>query len=230
MRIVLIGCGALVREVRAVLGQFSVASGSGSAGPVAGAGLGGAGLGGAGLDVGGRGPEVVAHYLPASLHNRPDRICNAIRAAFVEHVQEGDRVIVGYADCGTGGHLDTLATELGFTRLPGSHCYEFFAGAQVFADLADAEPGTFYLTDYLARHFEPLIMGALGIDKHPELRDMYFGNYARVVFLDQMSNPDLLVAAQAAATRLGLAFEHHPTGLDPFAVAVRDLVTAAVAA
>jgi Protein of unknown function (DUF1638) len=121
-------------------------------------------------------------------------------------------------------------SSLAMPTVPGSHCYEFFAGAQVFADLADAEPGTFYLTDYLARHFEPLIMGALGIDKHPELRDMYFGNYARVVFLDQMSNPDLLVAAQAAATRLGLAFEHHPTGLDPFAVAVRDLVTAAVAA
>jgi Protein of unknown function (DUF1638) len=197
MRIVLIGCGALVREVRAVLGQ---------------------------LAFGDQGPEVVAHYLPASLHNRPDRICDAVRAAMAEHVQDGDRVIVGYADCGTGGHLDALALELGFTRLPGSHCYEFFAGAQVFADMADAEPGTFYLTDYLARHFEPLVMGALGIDRHPELLDMYFGNYARVVFLDQMGNPELLVAAQAAAARLSLAFEHHPTGLDPFAVAVRDLV------
>jgi Protein of unknown function (DUF1638) len=204
MRIVLIGCGALVREVRAVLGQFATNGG-----------------------VAGVQPEVVVHYLPAALHNRPDRICDALRAAMTEHVREGDRVIVGYADCGTGGHLDALADELGFTRLPGSHCYEFFAGAQVFADLADAEPGTFYLTDYLARHFEPLVMGALGIDKHPELRDLYFGNYVRVVFLDQMGSPELLVAAQAAAGRLSLVFEHHPTGLDPFAAAVRDLVTAA---
>ncbi len=215
MRIVLIGCGALVREVRAVLGQFGAG----------GVGASGAGFGASGA--GSNGPEVVAHYLPASLHNRPDRICDALRGAIAEHVQEGDRVIVGYADCGTGGHLDALAVELGFTRLPGSHCYEFFAGAQVFAELADAEPGTFYLTDYLARHFEPLIMGALGIDKHPELRDLYFGNYVRVVFLDQMGNPELLVAAQAAADRLSLAFEHHPTGLDPFALAVRDLVAAA---
>ena len=101
MRIVLIGCGALVREVRAVLGQFAT---------------------------GGDGPEVVVHYLPAALHNRPDRICDALRVAIAEHVHEGDRVIVGYADCGTGGHLDALAAELGFTRLPGSHCFEFFAG------------------------------------------------------------------------------------------------------
>ena len=211
MRIVLIGCGALVREVRSVLGQLSTRVGVGAA-------------------LSDSGPEVVAHYLPAALHNRPDRICDALRVAISEHVQEGDRVIVGYADCGTGGHLDALAAELGFTRLPGSHCYEFFTGAQVFADLAEAEPGTFYLTDYLARHFEPLVMGALGIDKHPELRDLYFGNYARVVFLDQMGNPELLVAAQAAASRLSLAFEHHPTGLDPFASVVRDLVTAAAAA
>lgn len=202
MRIVLIGCGALVREVRAVLGQFGA----------------------------GDGPEVVAHYLPAALHNRPAQICDAVRAAVAEHAQDGDRVIVGYADCGTGGHLDALALELGFTRLPGSHCYEFFAGAQVFADLADAEPGTFYLTDYLARHFEPLVMGALGIEKHPELLAMYFGNYARVVFLDQMGNPKLLAAAQAAAARLSLAFEHHPTGLDPFANAVREAVASSVAA
>jgi Protein of unknown function (DUF1638) len=203
MRIVLIGCGALVREIRAVLGQFSSS---------------------------GLGPEVVVHYLPATLHNRPDRICDAVRAAIVDHTQVGDRVLVGYADCGTGGHLDALAAELGFTRLPGSHCYEFFAGAQVFADLAEAEPGTFYLTDYLARHFEPLVMGALGIDKHPELLNLYFGNYVRVVFLDQAGNLELLKAAQAAATRLSLAFVHLPTGLDPFAGAVRELVTSNVAA
>ena len=135
-------------------------------------------------------------------------------------------MIVGYADCGTGGHLDALAVELGFTRLPGSHCYEFFAGAQVFAELADAEPGTFYLTDYLARHFEPLIMGALGIDKHPELRDLYFGNYVRVVLLSQTEDPAVVEAGRVAAGQLGLAFEHRHVGLSPFSDAVTTLVGA----
>jgi hypothetical protein len=130
-------------------------------------------------------------------------------------------VFVAYADCGTGGLLDPVVERLGATRLPGAHCYEVFAGAATFAALADAEPGTFYLTDYLARHFDALVVAGLGLDAHPELRDEYFGHYRRVVLLSQSDDEDVVARGRAAARALGLAFEHRPVGLVPFAHAVR---------
>jgi hypothetical protein len=102
--------------------------------------------------------------------------------------------------------------EEGVQRIPGAHCYEFFAGSAAFAELADAEPGTFYLTDFLAWHFERLILQGLGIDRHPQLMPLYFGNYKRLVYLSQMESPERLADAQAAARRLGLEFEHRVTG------------------
>ena len=177
----IIACGALVRELRAVLGDLPI--------------------------------EVT--YLPANLHNRPERIAPAVRASAVGH--DGN-VVVAYADCGTRGEV----AALGYPMLPGAHCYELFAGSATFAALHDAEPGTFYLTDFLARHFDALVWGGLGLDRHPELRDAYFGNYTRVVYLSQTA--DFVAEARAAAAKLGLGFEHHPTGLGPFNLAIRSIV------
>ena len=118
-------------------------------------------------------------YLPAPHHSRPERIVPAIREQLAAD-DDGERPLVfGYGDCGTGGHLDMLLDEIGerAARLPGDHCYEFMAGSDVFAALHEAEPGTFYLTDFLAKHFDALVWGSLGLDRHPELRDAYFGNY-----------------------------------------------------
>lgn len=159
-------------------------------------------------------------YLPANLHNRPDGIPGAVGNAVAAAGSGFDRVFVGYADCGTGGHLDAVVDALGATRLPGAHCYEFFAGAERFATLADAEPGTFYLTDYLARHFDALVVGGLGLDRHPELRDAYFAHYRRLVLLSQSDDPTLVQRGRAAAARLGLEFVQEPVGLAPFATAV----------
>ncbi len=150
--------------------------------------------------------------LPAELHNRPEKIPAAVRDKIRQHKARHASIFVAYADCGTGGLLDVVLREEGVERIPGAHCYEFFAGSAVFAELADAEPGTFYLTDFLAWHFERLIMQGLGIDKHPELLPVYFGNYRRLVYLSQLESPERLADARAAAARLGLAFEHRVTG------------------
>lgn len=150
--------------------------------------------------------------LPAELHNRPEKIPGAVRDKIRQHKSRHASIFVAYADCGTGGLLDAVLEEEGVQRIPGAHCYEFFAGSAMFAELADAEPGTFYLTDFLAWHFERLILQGLGIDRHPELLPVYFGNYTRLVYLSQTDSPERLAEARAAAQRLGLVFEHRVTG------------------
>jgi hypothetical protein len=156
--------------------------------------------------------NVTLECLPAKLHNTPKLITDAVRERLDRAEGSFDSILIGYADCGTGGHLDALVDERGLTRLPGAHCYEFFATSPVFADLHDAEPGTLYLTDYLAKHFDRLIWEALGLDRWPELRDQYFGNYARLMYLSQTDDPAIYAAAHQAAVRLGLDFAHLPTG------------------
>ena len=169
-------------------------------------------------------PGVEVACLPPELHNRPVRIPGRVRARIREARREGyDRVFVAYADCGTGGLLDPVLSEEGVERLPGAHCYEFFAGRTDFARLAEAEPATFWLTDFLARNFERLVVRGLGIDRHPELEAMYFGNYRRLVYLSQTDDPDLLAMARRAADRLGLAFEHRHTGYGELATSLRAL-------
>ena len=150
--------------------------------------------------------------LPAALHNDPQRIPDAVRAKIRAARDLFQQIFVAYADCGTGGLLDEVLAEEGVQRLPGAHCYEFFAGAQTFAALSDEEPGTFYLTDFLARHFERLIVTTFRLDEHPELQDMLFANYRRVVYLAQTDDPGLTVQARSAAQRLGLEFERRYTG------------------
>ncbi len=157
-------------------------------------------------------PHLEVQCLPAELHNRPEKIPQAVRDKIRQNKGRYASMFVAYADCGTGGLLDAVLQEEGVERIPGAHCYEFFAGSAAFAELADAEPGTFYLTDFLVAHFDRLIIRGLGIDRHPELMPIYFGNYRRLVYLAQLESPDKRAAAERAAERLGLAFEYRVTG------------------
>ncbi|MEH6545179.1 MAG: DUF1638 domain-containing protein [Sneathiella sp.] len=151
--------------------------------------------------------------LPAKLHNSPTLIPDAMRQKIRDNKADFDQILALYGDCGTGGLLDNVLREEGVERIPGAHCYEFFAGVDVFKHYADAEPGTFYLTDYLARHFDRLIIKDLGIERHPELLPMYFGNYKKVLYLSQTKNAELQAKAKAAAERLSLVYEYRFTGL-----------------
>jgi hypothetical protein len=168
-------------------------------------------------------PGVDLTCLPAELHNRPELIPDAVASRLRARGGDYDRVFVAYADCGTGGLLDRLLeTEFeGVERIPGAHCYEFYAGAAAFAALQDEEVGTFYLTDFLARNFERIVWCGLGLADHPELLPLYFGNYRRLVYLAQTEDPELVERARAAADRLGLAFERRQTGLGDLATAIR---------
>ena len=141
--------------------------------------------------------------IDARLHNRPGLIPGRLRDMIRQFKDEYEQIFVAYADCGTGGDIDRVLEEEGIERLPGAHCYQFFAGAERFAALSEQEPGTFYLTDFLARHFERFVVRPLRLDEHPELRDAYFGNYKRVVFLSQTRDEALLHAARKAAGRSG---------------------------
>jgi hypothetical protein len=151
--------------------------------------------------------------LPAQLHNRPERIAEAVRGKIRGHRAAYDDILCLYGDCGTGGELDKVLAEEGVTRIDGPHCYSFYAGATDFDALMDAEPGTFFLTDFLARHFERLVIEGLGLDRFPQLRDDYFGHYRRLVYLAQTDDPAITVKAEDAARRLGLDFERRFTGL-----------------
>ena len=150
--------------------------------------------------------------LPAELHNRPDEIPGRVRERIHAAAGRFDHVVIGYADCGTGGRLVQVCGEEGVERLPGAHCYELFAGRDAFAALHDDEPGTFYLTDYLARNVGVLVFAGLGLDAHPELAPLYFGNYRRVIYLAQTDDAELDRRARQAAERLGLAYERRLTG------------------
>ncbi len=157
-------------------------------------------------------PHMVVQCLPADLHNRPEKIPGAVKAKIEAALGKFASIFVAYADCGTGGRLDAVLQEHGIERIAGAHCYEFFAGSQAFAALADAEPGTFYLTDFLLKHFDRLIMHGLGIDEHPELLSMYFGNYRRLIYMAQVEQPGLREAGARAAEQLGLDYEYRVTG------------------
>ena len=168
--------------------------------------------------------EINIQCVPAELHNRPERIPDAVEKLIIENRQQFDEIVIGYADCGTGGGLDRLAEKYQVTRIPGAHCYEFFAGSDVFHDLAERELGTLYLTDYLARNFHRLLVKGMGIDRHPELKDMLFGNYRKVVYLAQDDSEPYAGEARQAAEFLGLEYESIITGLSPLDQALSPLV------
>ena len=167
-----LACGALVAELRSVLTANGLAD------------------------------KVDVRYLPANLHNRPDHIVPALRTLLDEIDPLAQRsVLIGYADCGTGGGLDALIAEMPrLQRLPGNHCYEVFAGTAVFEAMQGDELGTFYLTDFLAKHFDALMWQGLGLDRHPQLLSMYFAHYTRVVLLSQTTEESIVRAARTAAS------------------------------
>lgn len=196
----LLACAALAREVRALRSQVGLAH----------------------LDI---------HYLPAQLHNRPATIAGRVTAFVDEYLAARpatEAVVIGYGDCGTGGRLDATIGDLAerwqrpVTRLPGDHCYEFLTGADDFAALVDDEPATFFLTDFLGRHVDSLIWRAYRLDEHPELIEMMFGNYQRVVYLAS-GHPAATVIARGErfAARIGCAFSTRMVGPAPFRVALR---------
>jgi hypothetical protein len=189
-RLVVIGCGALARELLALTRGL---------------------------------PSVKVVAVDARLHMRPGRIAGAVKAR-IDQVREkyGDdvRIFVAYADCGTNGTLDAVLEQEGVGRIGGAHCFEFYAGAGAYATMQEEEPGTFYLTDFLARQFDSLVMVGLGLDRHPELLPDYFGNYRRVVYLAQTDDPDLTNRARDAADRLGLAFERRLVGFGDLTPAI----------
>jgi len=186
-RVLVVGCGALARELVALTKDL---------------------------------PNVDITCLPATLHNRPGGIPAAVRERIRRRRAGYDRVFVAYADCGTGGLLDPVIAEEGVERLAGAHCYEFYATSPEFAKLVEDEPATFFLTDFLARNFDRLVVKGLGLDRHPELRDQYFGNYQRLVYLAQTDDPALTVMARRAARRLGLRYERRRTGYGELATTI----------
>jgi hypothetical protein len=157
--------------------------------------------------------QVAVTCLPPELHNRPEQIPDAVREKIHEaREQEFQSIFVAYGDCGTGGLLDRVLAEEQVERIGGAHCYEFFAGSKNFQTLADEEPGSFYLTDFLVHQFDRLVWRGLGLDRYPQLRDSYFGNYRRLVYLSQRRDPELETQAREAAARLGLDYYHQHTG------------------
>jgi hypothetical protein len=191
--VLVIGCGALARELLDVVSRNNLS-------------------------------DIRVECLPAILHNRPEKIPDAVRAR-LEAAQGFHRVFVAYGDCGTGGGLDAVLDEFDVERLPGAHCYQFFAGIDAFDQIHEEEPGTLYLTDYLTRHFDRLIWQGLGLDSRPDLLEDYFGNYHRVVYLAQTDDEGLTEMARQAALRLGLRFERRFVGygeMEPALVAIGD--------
>ena len=192
-KILVLACGALAREVLAVVRLNSWT-------------------------------HVDVRCLPAKLHLVPERIAGAVDEKLRELAPGYDRVFVAYADCGTGGALDRVLTEHGAERIGGLHCYGFFAGGGAWEAMQADEPGTFYLTDFLARHFDALVIRPLGLDRHPELIEDVFGNYRRLLYLAQTDDPALTARARTAAQQLGLAFERRFTGYGELAPALASFV------
>lgn len=157
--------------------------------------------------------HLAVQCLPADWHNTPEKITPGVAARIAQARAAGfEHLFVAYADCGTGGQLDALLEREGVERLPGAHCYGFFAGDRLFDELNEAALGSFYLTDFLLRHFDRLVIKGLGLDRHPELLPVYFGNYTHLVYLAQRESPDGRALGEAAARRLGLRFSHRLTG------------------
>ncbi|HEY7281242.1 MAG TPA: DUF1638 domain-containing protein [Actinomycetota bacterium] len=171
--------------------------------------------------------NVTVRCLPAKLHNRPERIAGEVDRVLAEWNGRAGAAFVAYGDCGTGGALDAVLARRGVGRLPGDHCYAFLAGVGEWLAMHEAEPGTFYLTDFLARHFERFVVRGFRLDEHPELVPVMFGNYRRVVFLAQTDSPALMARAEEAAAFLSLPLEVRRTGLGDLRPALEAFVAGA---
>ena len=159
--------------------------------------------------------------LPAIYHVYPDKITDAVEQAVLKHQADYAQIFIAYADCGTGGLLAAKCADLGVELIEGPHCYSFFEGNAEFAK--KDEVFSFFLTDFLVRQFDAFVVKPLGLDRHPELRDMYFGNYKSLVYQAQTDDPALTALAQQQAKRLGLAFERRLTGYGDLEVTLKAL-------
>ncbi len=169
------------------------------------------------------GRSIDLQCLPANYHNSPDKIIPGLEAVIAEKGSDYGRILIGYGDCGTGGQLDTFIKKNGLERLPGAHCYAFFAGLDRFDALMEEELGSFFLTDYLVQFFDKLVIEGFGIDKYPDLRDVYFPNYKRIVYLAQTEDKALQEKAKAAARTLGLDYAYRFTGYGELANVIKAL-------
>ncbi len=167
--------------------------------------------------------------LPAIWHNSPERIAPGVEELVSRHRNNYEKIFCAYADCGTGGRLKATCERLGIEMIEGPHCYSFFEGNAAFAAHGESEISTFYLTDFLARQFEAFVIRPLGLDRHPELRDAYFGHYEKLVYLAQTDSPALSEKARRAAERLGLAYERRFTGYGDLATALAGAAASATA-
>ncbi len=190
-RILLIACGALAREILALIRLN-------------------------GWD------HMTLVCLPANLHLYPDRIADAVEDTVHKHAGRFQRIFVAYADCGTGGLLRARCDALGVEMIQGPHCYSFFEGNDAFAQ-HDDEITAFYLTDFLVRQFDAFVWKPMGLDRHPELRDMIFGNYTKLVYQAQTDDPALRTKAEECARRLGLDYEHRFTGYGDLDTALAEV-------
>ena len=162
--------------------------------------------------------------LPAGYHNFPDKIVPGLEKELSTTYEKYDQILIGYGDCGTGGGLDRFLKDYPKARrLPGAHCYAFFAGLSEFDSMMEEELGSFFLTDYLVRHFQTLIIKGFGIDRFPNLKDMYFEHYKRLIYLVQDSAQNLSGEAKAAAEFLGLDYEERPVGYGLMAGAIESI-------
>ncbi len=192
-RILLIACGALAREILAI----NKANGW---------------------------DHMTLACLPAKYHLYPDKITEAVEEAVAKHRADYDEIFVVYADCGTGGQLQAKCAELGVKMVAGPHCYSFFEGNEAFAERTEeGEITAFYLTDFLVKQFDAFVWKPMGLDRHPELRDMIFGNYTKLVYQAQIKDDALVDKARECAERLGLTFEYRFTGYGDLETALRDL-------
>lgn len=187
-RVLLLACGALAREILALIEAN-------------------------------RWDHMDLQCLPAIYHNHPEKITPAIEDAVAKHRAAYDQIFVVYADCGTGGLLQAACARMGVEMVAGPHCYSFFEGNAAFE--AHGEMTSFYLTDFLVRQFDAFVTQPLGLDRHPDLRDMYFGNYEKLVYLAQINDAALTAKAETCAEKLGLAFERRFTGYGDLEVALQ---------
>lgn len=164
--------------------------------------------------------HMVLTCLPAIYHIQPQKIPDAVRAIVERERNNYDKIFVVYADCGTGGLLQSICADLGVEMIAGPHCYSFYEGNDRFSKLSEEEITAFYLTDFLVRQFDAFVWKPMGLDRHPDLRDMYFGNYEKLVYQAQTEDPALVEKARDCAERLGLAFEHRFTGYGDLATSL----------
>ena len=171
------------------------------------------------------GLDVTIYPLPPLLHNQPAKIAGEVEKTYLEIKDKHSKCAVAYADCGTYGALDTVIERLGLKRLGGNHCYDIFAGKEKIAALMESDAGTYFLTDFLVKSFHRSVMVELGLDKRPELRDDYFKNYSRVIWLAQVPSEELEELATQAAASIGLPLEIQNVGYGQLAQQVKELLS-----